>query len=483
MVRKTFAGVVLAGSLLTTWLAWAQQKAPTSVTLNQTQFEVSFWRTEQSPEAGNILLEVNTPASSRTRASVRIGLWGDGSTGSWSVRWRRNVDRRHCIDEVNWVKALAEQAGFQVRSLSIQECESYRADEGVLASNGGLTLERLAKAPAPAKKCSADAFVGTWQRPGSGQQSAQVQLVMALDRDTGSARARGFARHPYSEDDTVMTRIAGDGSDCRFQAKCGRTLESAPSCTLVVDPVRNTLKVEGGTSVFISDLEWTRVAAPPKKPVCTRQDIEGDWHRSDGSLVPIVGVDTFARGAGGNALLFNHPENWPRGQTKFRGIYRVGGADSCTLKAVCAGYDRSITGAVTRNERACELTVDPVRRTLRESGSSLTYSRDPRGSTPRAISQPAPEPKVSVEEAAATRSLNADQAAAAKREIERYEADKKRIADEQAAKEAAYRKALADREALIAENDRKAREAVRKWEADVAACKAGDRSKCAPGPN
>ncbi|PKP88239.1 MAG: hypothetical protein CVT78_02945 [Alphaproteobacteria bacterium HGW-Alphaproteobacteria-17] len=484
MVRKTFAGVILAGSLLTACLAWAQQKAPTSVTLNQTPFDVSFWRTEQSPEAGNILLEVSTPASSRTRATVRIGLWADGSTGSWSVRWRRNVDRRHCIDEVNWVKALAEQAGFQVRSLSIQECESYRADEGVLASNGTLTLERRAKGSAPGGKCSADAFVGTWQRPGFGRQNAQVRLVLAIDGDTGSARARGFARHPYSEDDTVITRITGDGSNCRFQAKCGKTLESAPSCTVVVDPAKNTLKVEGGTSIFISNLVWTRAAAPPEKPTCTRQDIEGDWHRSDGSLVPIVGVDAFARGPGGNALLFNHPENWPRGQTKFRGIYRVGGAQSCQLKAVCAGYDRnSRTGAVTRNERACELTIDPVRGTLRESGSNLTYRRDGRGGAPTPAPAPVPEPKVSAEELAATRSLNADQAATAKREIERYEADKKRIADEQAANEAAYRKALADREALIAENDRKAREAMRKWEADVAACKAGDRSKCAPGPN
>ena len=70
----------------------------------------------------------------------------------------------------------------------------------------------------------------------------------------------------------------------------------------------------------------------------------------------------------------------------------------------------------------------------------------------------------------------------AKREIAEYEAQKKRIADEQAAKEATYRKALADREALIAENERKTREAQAKWEAAVAACRAGDRSQCGPQP-
>lgn len=102
---------------------------------------------------------------------------------------------------------------------------------------------------------------------------------------------------------------------------------------------------------------------------------------------------------------------------------------------------------------------------------------------PSAIGPTAPsEPKVREEEIAATRSLNTQQNIAAKREIEAYETEKKRIADEQAAKDAAYRKALADREALIAETNRKAAEDRRKWEAAVAACKAGNRSQCGAAP-
>ncbi|WP_194955214.1 cell envelope integrity protein TolA [Sphingopyxis solisilvae] len=311
-----------------------------------------------------------------------------------------------------------------------------------------------------------------------------MQIVFSREGQEGTGRATGFARAPYSDGEVIASRITGDGAGCRFKAQCGTITSTSNPCTVVVDPAQNRLTIEGGAKSFVSDVPWTRGTAAPAAAVCTRADIEGDWHRSDGALVPIVGVDAFARGDGGNALLYNHPENWPKGQSKFRGIYRVGGAQSCQLKAVCAGYDRnSRTGAVTRNERACELTIDPVRGTLRESGSTLTYRRDGRGGAATPAPAPVPEPKVSAEELAATRSLNADQAATAKREIERYEADKKRIADEQAANEAAYRKALADREALIAENDRKAREAMRKWEADVAACKAGDRSKCAPGPN
>lgn len=226
-------------------------------------------------------------------------------------------------------------------------------------------------------------------------------------------------------------------------------------------------------------------AAAPAVPTCSREDVEGDWRRSDGANVPIVGVHAFKNGPGGNALLFNHPEGWwPKGQTKFTGIYREGGDRSCKLKATCATYDRTVSGNVVRRERACTLTIDPVKKRMTESGSSLFYTRD--GAAKAAPAKPEAAAAVptaqSAEEQAATSSLNAQQAATAKREIAEYEAQKKRIADEQAAKEAAYRKALADREALIAENERKAREARARWEAAAAACRAGDRSQCAPAP-
>ena len=246
------------------------------------------------------------------------------------------------------------------------------------------------------------------------------------------------------------------------------------------------------------------VALPPSTvgQTCSRDDIEGDWKRSDGAVVPIVGVQAFKNGPGGNALLFNHPEGWwPKGQTKFTGIYREGGERSCKLKATCATYDRTSGGNVIRRERACTLTIDPVRKRMTESGSGLTYGRPagpggmpsaaaapasaaPASAAPASTAplSPAPAPQPNAEEEAATRSLNAQQAAAARKERADYAAEVKRVADEQAAKEAAYRKALADREALIAENERKAREAQETWQAAVAACKAGDHSQCAPMP-
>ena len=57
-------------------------------------------------------------------------------------------------------------------------------------------------------------------------------------------------------------------------------------------------------------------------------------------------------------------------------------------------------------------------------------------------------------------------------------AAQKQNADNAAAK-AAYDQAVRDREALIAKQKADYDAAMVKWEADSAACKAGDRSKCA----
>ncbi len=479
MIRKAMAGAVLAGSAMMALVAWAQQKGE-RIDLDGMPFVVNEWGSN-----GGSVFAVSSPGDREPGVVVSLYTSPTEGTASFDVQWHsllRNL-AGSCAEDERLVRALALRAGYKISALKINRCK-LRANSFHAKTDGIADIEKAARPAIAGGKCRADSYVGTWQRPGSGRQSAQVQIVFSREGQEGTGRATGFARAPYSDGEVIASRITGDGAGCRFKAQCGTITSTSNPCTVVVDPAQNRLTIEGGAKSFVSDVPWTRGTAAPAAAVCTRADIEGDWHRSDGALVPIVGVDAFARGDGGNALLYNHPENWPKGQSKFRGIYRVGGAQSCQLKAVCAGYDRnSRTGAVTRNERACELTIDPVRGTLRESGSTLTYRRDGRGGAATPAPAPVPEPKVSAEELAATRSLNADQAATAKREIERYEADKKRIADEQAANEAAYRKALADREALIAENDRKAREAMRKWEADVAACKAGDRSKCAPGPN
>ncbi len=69
---------------------------------------------------------------------------------------------------------------------------------------------------------------------------------------------------------------------------------------------------------------------------------------------------------------------------------------------------------------------------------------------------------------AARARLNAEQAAAAKKQN-----------DDNAAAKAAYEQSLRDRETLIAKQKADYDAAMKKWEADSAACKAGDMSKCA----
>lgn len=434
--------------------------------------------------------EVTTPQGKSVAATVHNAQI---SAGRIYVRAEANVSGRlpvvtweghvaltniKCTELPDVVKAFAEQKGYSVSAVTLDTC-----GEANQLSKGKVIL----KGAAP-QACKADAYLGAWQRKGEGAQKPQVQIMFATERGASApvGSTRGFASAPYGDGTVVASRIRQVGDSCTFDAQCGSNLSSANACKLVIDPAKNTLKVEGGSQMFVSDRVWTRSAPMAVEATCSREDVEGDWRRSDGANVPIVGVHVFRNGPGGNALLFNHPEGWwPKGQTKFTGIYREGGDRSCKLKATCATYDRTASGTVVRRERACTLMVDPVKKRMTESGSSLFYTRDVAATAtvakPDAAAAAAPKAQ-SAEEQAATSALNAQQAETAKREIAEYEAQKKRIADEQAAKEAAYRKALADREALIAENERKAREAYTKWEAAAAACRAGDQSQCAPQP-
>lgn len=230
-----------------------------------------------------------------------------------------------------------------------------------------------------------------------------------------------------------------------------------------------------GISTYF-DGPWTRSATPVATgPNCAANDIDGNWHRSDGALVPIVGIDAGFRD-GGNALMFNHPDNWPKGSHKFLRVFRDGGPESCKMSAVCINYDiNRSTGQTFKRERNCTLTVDPERQTLSESGSTLSYSRA-RAELPVSV------PVTSAQELAeiATREqLNREQADFAARQV----------AENNAAK-AAFEKATAEREATIAaqhaEAERKQREydaAMARWRAEVAdveACNRGETSRCRP---
>lgn len=410
----------------------------------------------------------------------------------WVVAWKtRNPGNTSCAIEERWIRAFARQAGFSPQGFKVSGCKNGNLHDGYTAvgvyfeTNGDIPLKWVGVKPKSAQ-CTPDAYLGTWQRPGSGKQKPQVQLTFSKDGNEGLAQAKGFARAPYSENEHVLSRIYATDDTCRYKAKCGTVLSASPSCTVVVDPARVTLTIEGGAKIFISDVPWTRASAAPKTATCSARDIDGNWHRSDGALVPIVGIDAGFRD-GGNALMFNHPDSWPKGSHKFLRVFREGGQESCKMSAVCINYDiNRSTGQTFKRERNCTLTVDPQRQTLRESGSTLSYSRTPRGGqqAPRSITTAPPAPPASLPvtsaqelaEIATRERLNREQAAFAERQLA-----------ENAAAKAAFDKATAEREATIArqqaETQRKAAEyaaAMAKWRADVEACQQGDFSRCAP---
>ena len=84
------------------------------------------------------------------------------------------------------------------------------------------------------------------------------------------------------------------------------------------------------------------------------------------------------------------------------------------------------------------------------------------------------------EERASTARLNADQLAKAAAETQAYQAKVAAREQEEAAAQAEFAKATAAYEAEKARVAALSAEERIKWEADVAACKAGDTSRCAP---
>lgn len=233
---------------------------------------------------------------------------------------------------------------------------------------------------------------------------------------------------------------------------------------------------------------WSRGTVPALAKTCTPADFNGRWDRSDGARITIRG--TGSDGIGGTASMDENPGNWVRGQSKYTNI-RI--KDACTYTAKCYASQRTRTNGrpdFRMIESACELRFDPVRRTLREIGTGNTYVYTKPGDTGPASSNPpppsrpepspAPPPPPAPVETIAAGSLNAEQARAARRDIEAYEARKKAVADQQAASQRAYDQALADHQAKLAALARQAEEDQARWRAAVAACKAGDRSQCAP---
>jgi hypothetical protein len=372
--------------------------------------------------------------------------------------------------------------------------------------------KQIAEAPVKAGACTTDVLKGPWRAENAALAKTGHAVTFAAapnvpKHDGGQVAQRGaFSTYPAHKNllqllpNPLFTSARGypAGKDqCLIPVVSQRDSGTSRSAVLI-DTKASTLRfvtenayqwtgkayqLNAVIDNLVGGLEgrWLRGAAPALAKTCTPADFNGRWDRSDGARVTIRGAGT--QGVGGTGSMDDHPENWVRGQNKYTSMRMK---SACVYTAKCYASQRTtINGRPDFKmvETACELVIDPETKTLRERGTSNSYTYTKAGGGAAARQPPSavtpPEPAQPSQE---VQSLNSQQAAAAKREIQAYEARKKAIADEQAAKEAAYRKALADREALIAENNRRAAEARAKWEASAAACRAGDQSQCAPKP-
>ncbi len=375
---------------------------------------------------------------------------------------------------------------------------------------------KSASTPTKASDCTTDLLKGPWRAENAALAKTGHAVTFAMS--TGGVANHGGNQKRYRGDfttypahkrllGTVPTPMFTDdkayaaGKDrCLIPMVIGMRDGGVSRSAALIDTKGGAVRFinerayfvkDGGYQIYADQLDaqavagapgrWLRGAAAALPKTCTPADFNGRWDRSDGARVTIRGAGT--QGVGGTGSMDDHPENWVRGQNKYTSMRMK---SACVYTAKCYASQRTtINGRPDFKmvETACELVIDPETKTLRERGTSNSYSYTKAGAGAAARKPPSavtpPEP---AQPSQAVQSLNSEQAAAAKREIQAYEARKKAITDEQAAKEAAYRKALADREALITENNRRASEARAKWEASAAACRAGDQSQCAPQP-
>jgi hypothetical protein len=222
-------------------------------------------------------------------------------------------------------------------------------------------------------------------------------------------------------------------------------------------------------------------AAPPPRPVtsaCRPSDIEGSWYRADGTAMRISapGADDARESA-----FTVPPRAWPRGQSRYRSITYI---DGCSFSAVCVDARRQPDDSFVLTSAACILTLDPRASTLSQ-GDGYSFSRTA-STTAEANARRDAEAELKAQDRASealNAEVNAANAAADARDVARKAEFERRQAEYEAKKKAdaeAYARAVADYEARKAAVERQRQADLAAWQAQVEACKAGDKTACAP---
>ena len=392
------------------------------------------------------------------------------------------------------------QCRFEEQDVSYSSSfSSMESDIRFIAITAPIKASPRAPSGAPASRSCDKALFGDWKSdaPVHVKKGLTLKLKPQEDRMTlleGTFAARGQYKYEigsglspagvWSFADPVRS-----GDTCTFRIKPS-PLASAGDWTLRYNTRTDSFSFfKGNVGATYPDPflpgRWTRGSPPKPAATCSKDDINGTWHRADGARVLMTGVGVF--GNGGHGIMDRYPEDrWPKGESKFRAVKEVG---VCRYEARCTTVTRRTTSGSSSfdvKDAACTLTVDPAKRVMTASGTHGIYSRV----APSAAAERAAQAR---EEAAATKAreaaAEAERTARLNREVaERDAAIKRRNAEIKAADERRQREYLQALARQKAEVDRlKREEAAAKaryeaemaaWRARVAACNAGDYAQC-----
>ncbi len=425
------------------------------------------------------------------RVWLRVDTSRFGDLGSSNEVHRTGWNKLSCADAASIARdvMVAIDAPFGVGSVSCSY-NQYAAYADKQVSHQYIDIVfRPGPLRAPEQSCAKDTFLGAWKNdhPKYAMYGAGATFERSM-RDGELLGRFSFLRYPEMLPNILASTITTSGppNGCLFPALRGSSLQHDDALKYDKATDSFTIVYADGSPNPRFPGRWTRGRPAKAAATCSKDDINGTWHRADGARVLMTGVGVF--GNGGHGIMDRYPEDrWPKGESKFRAVKEVG---VCRYEARCTKVTRRTTNdgsSFDVSDAACTLTVDPAKRVMTESGTGTrVYTRV----APNAAAERAAQAREDAEAAKAREAAaEAERTARLNREVaERDEAIKRRNAEIKAADERRQREYLQALAAQKAEADRIKREAaaararyeaeMAAWRVRVAACNAGDVSQC-----
>lgn len=424
-------------------------------------------------------------------SAKRICQSGDQGRGCSAPVYAQGWNKLNCADATAIAGDLLQaiDAPFGASDLSCSYHEASYYGDGSTNEKYLDIIFRAGPRRSPEQSCAKDTFLGAWKNDHPKYAKYGAGVTFGRSQREGELLGRfSFLRYPEMLPNILASTITTSGppNGCLFPALRGSSLQHDDA--LKYDKATDSFTIvnaDGSPNPGFPG-RWTRGSPPKPAATCSKDDINGTWHRADGARVLMTGVGVF--GNGGHGIMDRYPEDrWPKGESKFRAVKEVG---VCRYEARCTKVTRRTTNdgsSFDVSDAACTLTVDPAKRVMTESGTGTrVYTRV----APNAAAERAAQAREDAEAAKAREAAaEAERTARLNREVaERDEAIKRRNAEIKAADERRQREYLEALAAQKAEADRIKREAaaararyeadMAAWRVRVAACNAGDVSQC-----